>query len=54
MYEKKQPVYKSPDLSGMTEIIIDHRTRIYVTPGTDIEAAKERYIARNADRRIKT
>ncbi|MBN1107866.1 MAG: hypothetical protein JXR66_02985 [Bacteroidales bacterium] len=50
MSERKQTVFPSPDLSKMTEIIIDHRTKIYVTPGTDIEEAKNRYLYRNSIR----
>ncbi|HKK41599.1 MAG TPA: hypothetical protein VJ963_04255 [Bacteroidales bacterium] len=53
MYEKKTTIFKSPDLSKMTEIIIDHRTKIYVAPGTDIEEAKNRYLFRNSVRRSK-
>ncbi len=53
MFEKKQAVIKSPDLSKLKEIIIDHRTKIYVLPGADIEEAKSRYFSRNTTRRIK-
>lgn len=53
MTEKKSVTYPSPDLSKMTEVIIDHRTRIYVTPGTDIEEVKNRYLYRNSVRRIR-
>jgi hypothetical protein len=50
MSEKKQSHFPSPDLSKMTEIIIDHRTKIYVAPGTDIEEARNRYLYRNSVR----
>jgi len=53
MSEKKTVIYKSPDLSKMTEVIIDHRTKIYIVPGADIEEAKNRYLFRNAVRRTK-
>jgi hypothetical protein len=46
MFEKKPTVYKSPDLSKMQEVIIDHRTRIYIAPGADVEEAKSRYFSR--------
>jgi hypothetical protein len=46
MFEKKPAVYKSPDLSKMQEVIIDHRTRIYIAPGADVEEAKSRYLSR--------
>jgi hypothetical protein len=46
MYEKKQNIVKSPDLSKLKEVIIDHRTRIYIAPEADIEKAKERYLDR--------
>jgi hypothetical protein len=53
MFEKKPAVFKSPDLSKMTEVIIDHRTRIYIAPGADIEEAKNRYLFRNSAKRVK-
>jgi hypothetical protein len=43
MFEKKQAVIKSPDLSKLQEVVIDHRTKIYIAPDADIEKAKERY-----------
>jgi hypothetical protein len=51
MIEKKQMIYKSPDLSKLKEVIIDHRTRIYITPGTDSEEAKNRYLLRLTNRK---
>lgn len=53
MFEKKPVTFKSPDLSKMTEIIIDHRTKIYVAQGTDIEEAKSRYLFRTSVKRTK-
>jgi hypothetical protein len=44
---------KSPDISKLQEVIIDHRTRIYITPGADIEEARNRYMSRNSYRRLR-
>ena len=46
MFEKKQNIIKSPDLSKLKEVIIDHRTKIYIDPSEDIEKARERYFDR--------
>lgn len=54
MAENKQIISKSPDLSKLREVIIDHRTKIYISPGADIEEAKNRYLSRNSSRRIKS
>lgn len=43
MTEKKQDPHKSPDISAMKEVIIDHRTRIYIHPDADVEEARYRY-----------
>jgi len=51
MFEKKPIVYKSPDLSKLKEVIIDHRTRIYIAPGADIEEARSRYLSRLTNRK---
>ena len=53
MFGKKTVIFKSPDISKLTEVIIDHRTKIYVPFGTDIEEARNRYLFRNSLRRIK-
>lgn len=53
MSEKKQIVFKSPDLSKLKEVIVDHRTKIYIAPDADIEEAKNKYLFRTADKRIK-
>ena len=45
MIEKKPVVFKSPDLSKMKEVIIDHRTKIYIPRDADAEEAKARYLA---------
>jgi hypothetical protein len=49
-FEKSQPVHKSPDLSKMQEVVIDSRTRIYVSPDVDPDEARKRYLARLAAR----
>jgi len=46
MYEKKQPVFHSPDLSKMQVVVIDNRTRIYIAIDADPEEAKLKYISR--------
>jgi len=46
MYEKKQVVFKSPDLTKMQEVVIDHKTKIYIALGADPEEARSRYKAR--------
>ena len=46
MNEKKQTVYKSPDLSKMQPVVIDVRTIIYIALGADPEEAKSRYLSR--------
>ena len=51
MYEKRPAVHKSPDLSTLKAVIIDHRTTIYVAPGTDPEEARQRYLLRIANRK---
>jgi len=51
MSEKKQLILKSPDLSKLKEVIIDHRTRIYVDPQADIEEARNRYLSRLTNRK---
>jgi hypothetical protein len=51
MFEKKQNIIKSPDLSKLKEVIIDHRTRIYIPLGADIEEARNRYLFRITTRR---
>jgi hypothetical protein len=51
MFEKKTSTFKSPDLSQLKEVIIDHRTKIYIAPDADSEEAKNRYLLRIATRR---
>lgn len=53
MHEIKHDINKSPDLSKMKEVIIDHRTKIYIAPNADVEEARNRYLFRNASKRVK-
>jgi hypothetical protein len=48
MIDKKQNSFKSPDLKKLQEVVIDFRTRIYITLGADPEEARSRYLARFA------
>lgn len=51
MIEKKPIIHSSPDLSKMKEVVIDHRTKIYIAPGADAVEAKSRYLANLKNRR---
>ena len=46
MQEKKQPVFKTPDITRMQEVVINDRTKIYIAIGADPEEARSRYWAR--------
>ena len=46
MAEKKQTVFKSPDLQKMQAVVINHRTKIYIPVNADPEEAKKRYLSR--------
>lgn len=46
MYEKKQPVFKSPDLGQLQAVVIDHKTKIFIPLGADPQKAKSRYLER--------
>lgn len=46
MYERKHQNFSSPDLKKMQEVVINARTRIYISAGEDPEEAKERYLSR--------
>jgi len=48
MYEKKTNIFKSPDLNKLQEVLIDHRTKIYIALGADPEEARRRYLSRFA------
>jgi len=51
MFRKNTQTVKSPDLSKLKEVIIDHRTKIYISPTDDVEEAKSRYFSRIAGRK---
>jgi hypothetical protein len=51
MFEKKTNIIKSPDLSKLKEVIIDHRTKIYISPDDDVEEARKRYLFRITTRK---
>jgi len=53
MPEKKQIAFRSPDISKLREVIIDHNTKIYIAPEADIEEARVRYLYRNSAKRVK-
>ena len=46
MQEKKQVIFKTPDITKMQEVVINPRTKIYIAVGADPEEAKSRYWAR--------
>ncbi|MGB8492182.1 MAG: hypothetical protein WCE64_14080 [Bacteroidales bacterium] len=46
MQEKKQIIHKSPDISKMQVVVINHRTKIYIAVGADPEEARNRYFNR--------
>jgi hypothetical protein len=46
MQEKKQNVFKTPDITKMQEVVINPRTRIYIAVGADPEEARSRYWSR--------
>lgn len=49
---KKKIQYKSPDLNGLQEVVIDFRTKIYIAPGADPEKARMRYLMRTAHKQV--
>jgi hypothetical protein len=56
VYQKpifSKTTFKSPDLSKLTAVIIDHRTTIYIALGADIETARDKYLSRYPSRLIK-
>ncbi|HUV00679.1 MAG TPA: hypothetical protein VMW32_06945 [Bacteroidales bacterium] len=46
IFDKKLAAIKSPDLNKLQEVVIDHRTRIYIARDADPEEARNRYLAR--------
>jgi hypothetical protein len=53
MTEMKNETVKSPDISKLKEVIIDHRTKIYIALDADIEEARNRYKNRVTTKRNK-
>jgi len=45
--------FKSPDLSQLKAVIIDHRTTIYIAMGADSEEARAKYMLRTTNRLVK-
>jgi len=52
MSDKKEHVFKSPDVTKLQAVVIDRNTVIYIAVGDDPEEARARYIARNSQKRI--
>jgi putative ubiquitin-RnfH superfamily antitoxin RatB of RatAB toxin-antitoxin module len=53
MQDKKQTIFKTPDITKMQEVVINHRTKIYIALDADPEEARSRYMDRqNAKGRI--
>ena len=48
LFEKKQFVFKSPDLNKLQAVVIDHRTKIYIALDADPVEALNRYRARRS------
>jgi hypothetical protein len=46
MQDRKQNVFKTPDITKMQEVVINERTRIYIPVGADPEEARSRYWTR--------
>jgi hypothetical protein len=43
MQGNKQIIFKSPDITKMQEVVINHNTKIYIAVGADPEEAKSRH-----------
>ena len=46
IFDKKQHIFKSPDLTKMQLVVIDPRTNIYIAIDADPEEARSRYFNR--------
>jgi hypothetical protein len=46
MFERKQVIFKSPDMSKLQEVIIDLKTKIYIALDADPIEARKRYFER--------
>ena len=43
MQERKQMIFKSPDISKMQEVVINRNTKIYIPVGADPDEARSRH-----------
>jgi hypothetical protein len=48
MVEKKQNIFKSPDITKLQEVVIDGKTIIYIPLGGNPEEARSRYLERTS------
>jgi len=48
MIKKIQTNYTSPDIRKLQEVVIDFRTKIYISLSADPEEAKKRYLLKNS------
>lgn len=46
MQERKQIVFKTPDITKMQEVVINYRTKLYIAIDADPELARSKYWAR--------
>jgi hypothetical protein len=46
MQERKQNIFRTPDITKMQEVVINPRTKIYIAIGADPDEARSRYWAR--------
>jgi hypothetical protein len=46
MSEKKQTIFKSPDVTKLQEVVIDGKTIIYIALDADAAEARNRYLSR--------
>jgi hypothetical protein len=46
MLDRKQNIFKTPDITKMQEVVINPRTKLYIAIGADPEEARSRYWAR--------
>ncbi len=48
MVEKKQNIFKSPDITKLQEVVIDGKTTIYIPMDGNPEDARSRYLERTS------
>lgn len=51
MYDKKNATFKSPDLEKLQAVVINMRTTIYIPVDADPGEARQRYLARLAEKK---